>query len=52
MKNIPRKIFLQVDEKGETPDDFNELEGVTWCEDRINDNDLEYILKEITNEKE
>lgn len=46
MKNIPKKIFLQV--HGDTIDDnidFNELIGVTWCKDRINDDDLEYVYK-------
>lgn len=46
MKNIPKKIYLQIDEDGETPEDFKELSDVTWCEDRINDSDLEYILND------
>ena len=58
MKNIPKKIFLQV--HGDTIDDnidFNELVGVTWCKDRINDDDLEYIYqpkkkKTLKNEKQ
>lgn len=45
MKNIPRSIFLQVDSENEKPEDFKELGEVTWCKDRINDNDIEYILK-------
>ena len=45
MKNQPNKIFLQIDlaNYGETCEDFKELVGVSWCEDRINDDDLEYI---------
>ena len=45
MKNLPEKIYLQIDADGETPEDFDELDGVTWCEERINDNDIEYIVK-------
>lgn len=50
MKNLPEKIYLQIDADGETPEDFNELEGVTWCSERINDNDIEYVLvKKLNN---
>ena len=31
IKNLPKKIYLQIDADGETPKDFNELVGVTWC---------------------
>jgi hypothetical protein len=43
MKNIPDKIYLQIDADGETPEDFNELHGVSWCADRIYPNDIEYV---------
>lgn len=43
MKNVPEKIYLQIDADGETPEDFEELEGVSWCTDRINENDIEYV---------
>jgi hypothetical protein len=47
MKNIPKKIYLQIGEYyidciGE---DFNKLEGVTWCANRINKNDIVYYRK-------
>ena len=45
MKNLPKRIFLQIDPENEKPEDFKELSEVTWCEDRINDSDIEYILK-------
>jgi hypothetical protein len=45
MKNLPQKIFLQVDADGELPEDFSELEVVTWCEERIHETDVEYVLK-------
>lgn len=43
MKNIPEKIYLQVDADGETPEDFDGL-SITWCPDKIHDNDIEYVL--------
>ena len=45
MKNVPKTIYLQVDADGETPEDFKGLE-VTWCVDRIHENDIEYTLTE------
>ena len=46
MKNIPNKIYLQVGDDIDLPDDFKSLEPkfVTWCEDKINKNDLEFSL--------
>jgi hypothetical protein len=41
MKNIPPKIYLQVDADGETPEDFKHLE-VTWADERIYKTDLCY----------
>jgi len=41
MKNIPQRIYLQVEG---AEDDFNELAEVTWCADRINASDIEYVL--------
>lgn len=50
MKNIPKIIYLQIGDDCES-DDFNELRclpgeqnEITWCEDRINDTDIKYIL--------
>lgn len=42
-KNIPEKIYLQISEDDDTPEDFKELHGISWCEDRINKSDLEYV---------
>jgi hypothetical protein len=42
MKNSPNKIWLQVGADGECQD-FEELVGVSWCDSRINDDDLCYI---------
>lgn len=44
MKNLPDRIYLQIDADGETPEDFKELSGVTWCTERIYPTDIEYIL--------
>jgi hypothetical protein len=52
MKNIPKKIYLQIDADGETPEDFKELAGVSWCAERISPNDIEFILNETTEEIE
>jgi hypothetical protein len=49
MKNIPDRIFLQVDPEGEKPADFKDLEGISWCEDRINDNDIAYVREKLPN---
>ena len=47
MKNIPNKIFLNLGEDLEDFEDFNELGEVTWCADKVNDNDIEYQRKPI-----
>ena len=52
MKNIPERIYLQIDADGETPENFNELHGVSWCSDKINDNDIEYVLASSARAKE
>ncbi len=42
MKNIPNKIYLQIGEDCDS-DDFKELTEVTWCEDSIDSNDIQYM---------
>lgn len=37
----PENIFLQVDPDGESACDW--IDGVTWCEDRLNETDIEYV---------
>ena len=47
----PKAIYLQV--CGECHDNdceecnFDDLADITWCKDRINDNDVAYISEEI-----
>ncbi len=48
MKNVPKKIYLQVGDAT----DWNELDEVevSWCTDRVNDSDIEFLLPEPNNE--
>jgi len=44
MKNEPKRIYLQVG----ADFDFSKMEymeGITWCSDKINKNDIEFINK-------
>lgn len=53
IKNLPKKIYLQIgDIDANNGVDFDELTGVTWCADKINDNDIEYQLVEKIIKKE
>lgn len=45
MKNIPRRIFLQVGDLEGDIEEFDGLYEVTWSAERIYDTDIEYILK-------
>jgi hypothetical protein len=47
MKNLPEKVYLQVDPENEEPEDFDILSEVTWCTDRINITDEEYIHESV-----
>ena len=55
MKNLPDKIYLQIGEdiNIDSNTDFNTLKEVTWCKDKINNNDIVYIradLKQLSEE--
>ena len=41
----PDRIYLQVDPDGVSACDW--IDGVTWCQDRINDTDVEYIRADL-----
>lgn len=41
MKGIPEKIWLQADPEYQNPQQFDA--DITWCEDQINNNDIEYV---------
>lgn len=47
MKNIPKQIYIQIDPEREAPEDFNDLEEITWSEDEINDNDIKYYRDDL-----
>lgn len=49
MINVPRKIYLNIfglDREDFNTTDFKDLEEVTWCTERMNDNDIEYTLSD------
>jgi cytochrome oxidase Cu insertion factor (SCO1/SenC/PrrC family) len=47
MAKYHKKIFLQVDPEGDKPEgDYYDSTEVTWCENRINETDLEYWSQE------
>lgn len=43
MKNMPKEIYLQIGEDC-FDEDFNKLAEVTWADNKINKNDIRYIL--------
>ena len=45
----PERIYLQTELNDWDSEDiaWESLEGVTWCADRINDNDIEYVRRDI-----
>jgi hypothetical protein len=45
MTNIPKTIYLQIGEECSTDEDFNNLSEVSWCAEKIFENDIEYVLK-------
>ena len=44
IKNIPKVIYLNVGEIYEDEIEFSDLREVTWCEDKIGNNDIKYKL--------
>ena len=47
MKNIPKKIYLHIEDEWEV-EDFEDAE-VTWSDERISDDDIEYIISDMDN---
>lgn len=43
MKNIPQKIYLQIGDGCPNDVEFDELSDVTWWDERIFNNDIEYV---------
>ena len=52
MKNIPKKIYLQVGDVEDLDISFKELRGITWSTERIDSSDIEYILNGNTEKRE
>ena len=50
IKDIPEQIYLQT-EGIEEGDSFNDLADITWCKDRINLTDVEYVSTTLLVEK-
>jgi hypothetical protein len=53
IKNSPEKIYLVVGESCDEKDtnNFKDLHGVSWCDERIYDGDIEYIRADLVVEK-
>lgn len=47
MINVPDKIYLQIGEEIPDDTDFNQISEVTWCKEKIFENDIEYIRADI-----
>ena len=43
LHEAPEEIFLQVDPEGDGPGEWDTLDGATWCQERINHNDVRYV---------
>ena len=58
MKNIPKKIYLQIGGSDVTIDksttDWNDLfhGAITWADHRINENDIEFVLSDVVGRSE
>lgn len=51
MKNIPDKIYLQIGADTPKDVDFKDLDEVTWCADKISENDIEYVRVKNTDSR-
>lgn len=53
MKNLPEKIYLNFGEitKEEFEESsFDEFADITWCQDKVFENDVEYIRKDVVDD--
>lgn len=44
MKNIPKKIYLNIGLNPYEKDDFYDIDDITWSEGVTGNNDIEYVL--------
>lgn len=49
MQKAPETIWLQVDPDGEScdPEQWGIEDDATWCQDKINENDIKYVRADI-----
>ena len=47
MKHIPKEIYLQIGTERDNVETFNELHGVTWSAERINNSDIKFVLADV-----
>jgi len=58
MKNIPKEIYLNLGIPKRVFDitrddiDFNQLNGVGWSNDKIDDQDLKFVLSDVVGQTE
>ena len=50
-KDAPKRIYLQHDPEN-TGEPFSEANEVTWCTDKINDNDIEYVRADLARRRD
>ena|SRR5690554_5950579 len=50
-KEFPKKIWLQKEDDEHPECSTYYGEGMTWCEDKINNEDVEYIRADLVNQK-
>ena len=49
-KHTPARIFLVMgDEDVTKEDDFNDLDEITWCTEKVFRTDIEYVRKDLYN---
>ena len=47
LHNAPKAIWLQVDPEGDGPGEWDTHSDATWCVDKINNNDIEYVRADL-----
>lgn len=52
IKTAPERIYLVVCDEPDCDAPFHEHDEVTWCQDKINDHDFEYIRADIAAQAE
>ena len=58
MKNIPKEIYLNLGIPKRVFDitrddiDFKQLNGVSWSTDKIDDQDLKFVLSDVSQQRE